>query len=739
MNRRSVVFFPYRASSWDILESVWVAASKDVNCDVKVVPLPWYSWEKRGSTVDLHYEGGSFPEYVPITNYKNYDLAAKSIDIAFSDNPYDGNNDLFVLDKAYWSYELKKHVKKLVMIPSFGFGIADASYAIERCAADVFIAETEYYKWMKKLVPEKEVYLLGNPKFDKLFDTKHTVIPEEWTAATKGKSVFFLNMSIPLLKKVPEVFIQKLAEIVEYFGKNTDKYVLIWRPHPAMENMMERIQSNLADQYRGIVAGMNGNIIVDRTSTPYAAMSIADGYIGNDSSILFRQFALTGKPMFIISESVCGLLFLYHQVVQGSELGQTDEEWQISWNVNGLYRMYHVTENVSDIRLESSISFERNIGNLYNNFFEYDGKLMFAPDNAECWAEYDIATKQWAKFDRFERNYMPTKYGRGLNCAVQDERYLYFTPATAKIFARFDKRERKFEVFEEPLERFFELYHETYSGGYSGVIFNDTRKHVQIDDNLWLCSPFCNILCELNLKTMKSQFHRVGKSALCYSYFDYDGADFWLLNSRGGIGDEPDVLVKWNLKDKSPVYYEDLMIDKHPFLRDGVTFNYVCCFQEHIWLSPHSNKYIVRFDPRNEVATPFYLGNEASLLEKADKFCFPQANNMIIPTYCRGNMLGVYAYPDFAEALYDVEKCEFATYIPVKREVFEDLLRERESLVPGLWKESDQLNYQDFIRKISNGTIQRRNAELIEYVQTEYGLVNVDGTCGEEIWKCINW
>ena len=41
-DRREVVFLPYKASMWDSLESVWMAAEEDEDCDAYVVPIPYY-------------------------------------------------------------------------------------------------------------------------------------------------------------------------------------------------------------------------------------------------------------------------------------------------------------------------------------------------------------------------------------------------------------------------------------------------------------------------------------------------------------------------------------------------------------------------------------------------------------------------------------------------------------------------------------------------------------------------
>ena len=42
-DKLEVVFFPYKASMWDCMESVWENVSKDEDCNCYVVPIPYFS------------------------------------------------------------------------------------------------------------------------------------------------------------------------------------------------------------------------------------------------------------------------------------------------------------------------------------------------------------------------------------------------------------------------------------------------------------------------------------------------------------------------------------------------------------------------------------------------------------------------------------------------------------------------------------------------------------------------
>ena len=86
-DRLEAVFLPYKASMWDSLESVWMAADQDENCDAYVIPIPYFDRNPDGSVKEVHYEGDQFPEYVPITGYQEYDFQERHPDMVFIHNP----------------------------------------------------------------------------------------------------------------------------------------------------------------------------------------------------------------------------------------------------------------------------------------------------------------------------------------------------------------------------------------------------------------------------------------------------------------------------------------------------------------------------------------------------------------------------------------------------------------------------------------------------------------------------
>lgn len=98
-----VVFMPYKASMWDSLESVWIAADKDERCEALVVPITYYELDNNQNPIKKVNERNLFPEYVNAVNDEEYDLENDLPDIICIHNPYDDNNLITRVDSRYYS------------------------------------------------------------------------------------------------------------------------------------------------------------------------------------------------------------------------------------------------------------------------------------------------------------------------------------------------------------------------------------------------------------------------------------------------------------------------------------------------------------------------------------------------------------------------------------------------------------------------------------------------------------
>lgn len=134
-----------------------------------------------GTLGEEHYEGGEYPDYIPVTGYDSYDFEARRPDIVFIHNPYDGGNHVTSVHPFFYSKNLKRYTEKLVYVPYFvleGNGIPE-NYALTTGViyADYVVVQNEtekddYIRYFKKAAPdfpiEDKLLPLGSPKFDKV-------------------------------------------------------------------------------------------------------------------------------------------------------------------------------------------------------------------------------------------------------------------------------------------------------------------------------------------------------------------------------------------------------------------------------------------------------------------------------------------------------------------------------------------------------------------------------------------
>lgn len=196
-----IVFLPYKASMWDSLESIWMAARDDPDCDCHVVPIPYFDRKSDGTFGDIHYEGNQYPDYVPITDYQKFNMMDAKPEAVFIHNPYDECNMVTSIHPAFYTKELLRCTDLLVYIPYFIVsdnipehfcllpGVLNSTYTIVqseqvRCEylnairGAAGLTETQF----KESAYLDKIIALGSPKIDGVLLGKRTWdnIPQAW-------------------------------------------------------------------------------------------------------------------------------------------------------------------------------------------------------------------------------------------------------------------------------------------------------------------------------------------------------------------------------------------------------------------------------------------------------------------------------------------------------------------------------------------------------------------------------
>lgn len=283
IERKVVVFLPYKASLWDSLESIWRAAVSDPSCDVYVVPIPYCEKEFNGALGDIRYEGEQFPDEVPVTGYEAFDLTLQHPDMIFIHNPYDGYNLATTVPPMFYAKELRKCTDKLVYIPWFVVdeieeddmrGNVSMDYFCTMpgvVCADRVVVQSEQMReaYIRKLsefagedtraVWEEKILGLGSPTYDKERERKNAIkVPEEW------REVFLKNdgshRTVILYNTVPEAMLEhdaamldKIRNTLAVFEGQKEEIALVWCANLSRSDYVKEMRPKLWKKYRQLV------------------------------------------------------------------------------------------------------------------------------------------------------------------------------------------------------------------------------------------------------------------------------------------------------------------------------------------------------------------------------------------------------------------------------------------------------------------------------------------------------
>lgn len=330
-DKKEIVFMPYMASMWDSLESVYLAAREDENCEVFCIPIPYYDKTADGSLGDMHYEGAEYPTDIEITNWEEYCFEERQPDVIYIHNAYDDMNLVTCVHPRFFSSNLKKYTGELIYIPYFVLneiepddqeriekmkhfcllpGIVHADKVILQSEKMSQIYINEYEKGLEaagvktdREQLKKKFLGLGSPKFDKVQNTgkEDIEIPKEWLKIIEKpdgshKKIVFYNTSVTTLLQYNKQMLEKIKYVLRVFKERQEEVTLLWRPHPLMQATIKSMRPKLCEDYSRIVEQYKaeGWGIYDDTADMDRAIVLSDAYYGDYSSII-PLYQKTGK------------------------------------------------------------------------------------------------------------------------------------------------------------------------------------------------------------------------------------------------------------------------------------------------------------------------------------------------------------------------------------------------------------------------------------------------------------
>lgn len=566
-----IAFLPYNASMWDSLESVWLEVKDDPSCDAYVVPIPYYELAPNGDLVKMHYEGGKYPENVPITNWQEYDIEARRPGVVFIHYAYDDAGRNASIHPDFYSRRLREHCDLLLYIPYFvyaGAYMEDYYTTLPGVLyADRVILQSEeqrqsyidQYKHYDKLNgwdgrygnPAKKFVALGSPKFDKALDSKRDdyYIPEAWEELLyrkdgTRKKVIFYNTHMFKWINGGEPYFKKLQSVFEFF-RSRDDVVLWWRPHPNTELNFRRFCPELFDRYMRVVQEYKkaGWGIYDDTSDLHRAIAWSDAYYGDGSSVT-ELFKVTGKAIYFqnfdpTGEEPIELLgkFWFH----ATDIFETCGEFYAVTFSQYLFKLID-----KNFKYESEIAISPNLPRHRNYITQIavGDKVTFIPHNDNQIAVYDIKSKEYSIYPlELKDEYLAplNDANRNFFDGIIYKNKMFLVPCGYRNMVAFHLDTKETEHCLDLLQLFPKEKMHSLSYGWTWLNEN----------TILLASLYTNEVLEFSLDTYGHKLHKLGRNKQSFhNIFKYDN-NFFL------IGRQP-FMLKWNYETGEVVTYDKL-------------------------------------------------------------------------------------------------------------------------------------------------------------------------------------
>ncbi len=727
--RYEVVFLPYKASMWDSLESVWMAANADPDCDAYVIPVPYYDRNADGSFGKYHYEGKEMPAEIPITYYEDYSLEIRKPDAIFIHNPYDNENTVTSVDPRFYSAELKKCTGCLVYIPYYAT-TGGMSEGQKQCMAYdvvdyIMIQAEKFRKFFDSNLPEEKLVPLGSPKFDRTIRIckEPPRPPKEWREKIKGKKVYFYNTSIGGMLSNTTAFLKKMEYVFQCF-KDRKETCLLWRPHPLLESTFSSMRPYQKPIYDELKQYFLSNQIGIYDTTPNISTSIAlsDAYIGDAGSSVPSLFGIAGKPLFILDNNIA------EKPAKDDWRGKTilgffqngNDKWMITYGD----KLYYSSENNYQYQYCCDLS-NYSGGYYYFEVISIQGKNYVCPTNAQ-----DILVVSQKGVEKRIPLYPYIEQKRAFCGAISEKEYLFLIPDNYPAVVRYNTKNGEIRYFDENVSVFQDVVNgEKRIGGYC------IHK-----DYLFISSPSENYVLAIHIVSGEQQILGIQTSSKGGEMrLISDGAEIWCLPFTGNV------VLRWDPYTGKVWEYSNMpagLEGENTFLGYPAMeklFSYAVFYNDYVYLSPCWANMFVRIDKKTgkiEKWKPSFQMRR----EKKNSYYVSWEKGCFIHTSESFGGKGALFFSNLDRKLYDINlETGDSQEIEIKFSLEE--LKQHE---PGFCEISDWLSYaceenafntlSDFLDGSITGSAFDKERQQRAYEKT---AANSDGTSGEKIYQFV--
>lgn len=331
LRRKEIVFLPFKAQTWEAFDPIWREAAADQNCDVYVIPIPYYYKKYDNTLYDMQYHPQDYPKEVFITPYDAFDFGLHHPEVVYIQNPYDEWNPSTSVHPFFYSENLLKYTDKLVYIPYFL--LEEFTKECEReysnmqyyCTvpgvvnADEVILQSENMRsvYIEKLVEfagedtrplwERKIKGTGSPIMDARERCRQggAAVPQEWERCLyqsdrQRKKVILYGIGGSTLMEYGFRFLEKLRRVFAIFGEKKEEILPVFYPHPQIQEITLAGRPEIWEDYEKLIEKYRKEdwIFFATESEIEKLMQIADAYYGDGSRIAL-QMREEGKPVML--------------------------------------------------------------------------------------------------------------------------------------------------------------------------------------------------------------------------------------------------------------------------------------------------------------------------------------------------------------------------------------------------------------------------------------------------------
>jgi len=301
--------------------------------------------------------------------------------------------------------------------------------------------------------------------------------------------------------------------------------------------------------------------------------------------------------------------YFHSDIIQFAFMPEGEPEWGFSINCNALYKI-----DIRNATAEyvSSVPQEKNMSYSYYFPMEIKNELFLSPALARSFAIYNIGSGEWTKIPipadaTPERDTHPA-FGGVVHCGD----YLLIAPGVNGVFAKYDIESGEFSFYDH---WFNQLKNNNV----------DTDKLLLhgcccIDGKMYLTSPQCNLVTELNPTDMSFVLHQVGKKGNAYCDITRMKDSFWLI--KYPTSEQNDLvaeLVEWRSDTGKCVEHTDLPVTRDES-RTGRAFSHIIIVDDDLYLFPWHSDNIIKFNPTTKKRSIFKPKPEFNYFESKGRY-----------------------------------------------------------------------------------------------------------------------